>query len=192
MMLPEIHGQWHGRGCAAGASAAPRGFAASPSCRSTLHQIIALALCALALFAAGKPGAARAQNADMVEFIRDLYVQEIERHTARAPISDAEFFARFTADLRALMQAPRHRAGPAGPILDDFFGWGVLPGEPIKLMQVVPVSARGLVRVELLIRGETRQIVVHLASEDGLWKIVDISYDQGDSLRTYFQRITSR
>jgi hypothetical protein len=130
----------------------------------------------------------------MVAFVRDLYVREIERHSTRAPISEAAFLGLFSGDLRALMQAPRHDGDPAGRILHDFFGWGVLPGHPVNLVQVVAVDAGGLnlVRVELVARGETRQIIVRLAREDHLWKIADISYEDGESLRAYFQRVTRR
>jgi hypothetical protein len=49
-----------------------------------------------------------------------------------------------------------------------------------------------LVRVDLVVRGEKRQIIVRPVREGGLWKIADISYDHGDSLLTYYRRITGR
>ena len=151
-------------------------------------------LLAPVLLVLGGLGSARAEDADMVEFVRDLFARELDRHDLRAPISDAAFFAMFASDLRTLMQAPRSYTGPEGRILNVFFGWGVLPGQPVKIVQVVPVNAQGrnLVRVELLARGEPRHSVLRLTREDGLWKIADISYDSGESLRTYFQQITGR
>jgi hypothetical protein len=156
--------------------------------------VIVFALFTLVLAALGEPSPARAQDAGMVDFVRDLYVREIERHNTRSPMSDAAFFAPFTSDLRVLFQAPRHDSEPAGPILDDFFGWGVLPGHPVQLVEVARVKNRGLnlVRVDLVVRGETRQIIVHLARENDLWRIENISYDYGESLRAYLQRITGR
>ena len=134
----------------------------------------------------------------MVEFVRDLYTGEIELHLSRAPVSPEAFFAPFASDLRALMQAPRPNAGrgPIGRILHAFFGWGVLPGQPVKLVQVVPAfggaGSLTLVRVDLDHHGATHQIIVRPVRENGLWKIADISYDSGEDLRTYYRRITGR
>jgi hypothetical protein len=154
----------------------------------------------LALVAAIVTGdrAARAVDIGMVEFVRDLYAREIEMHNARAPVSPEAFFSLFTGELRGLMQAPRPNAGrePIGRILHAFFGWGVLPGRPVRLLQVVPATGgtdgAGAVRVDLSVNGKTRQIEVHPLRENGAWKVADISYDQGDSLRTYYRRITGR
>jgi hypothetical protein len=157
---------------------------------------IVFALFAVVLVASGGLSYARAHDAGMVEFVRDLYAREIDLHNARAPVSAEAFFALFARDLRTLMQAPRPYAGrePIGRILHAFFGWGVLPGQPVKLVQVADGGIHGvkLVRVDLVVHGEKRQIVVRPAREDGLWKIADISYDNGETLRTYYRRITGR
>ena len=134
----------------------------------------------------------------MIEFVRDLYAREIEQHLARTPSSAEAFFALFARDLRTLMQAPRPHAGaePIGRILHAFFGWGVLPGQPVKLIRVVPAfggtGGLTLVRVDLEHHGATHQILVRSVRENGLWKIADISYDSGEDLRTYYRRITGR
>ena len=125
--------------------------------------------------------------------VSDLYLREIEMHNSGAPTSAAAFFALFAEDLRELMQAPRPYAGrePIGHILHAFFGWGILPGRQVKFVQAVAADG-GLVRVDLEARGGARQIMVRPVRENGLWKIADISYESGDSLRAYYRRITGR
>jgi hypothetical protein len=164
-----------------------------PPCLFNRRQVVC------ALVAAAMPaGVVRAQDTGMVEFVRDLYVREIELHLSRAPVSAEAFFALFARDLRALMQAPRPNAAaePIGRILHAFFGWGVLPGQPVKLIRVMPAyggtGGLTLVRVDLEHYGETHQIIVRPVRENGLWKIADISYDSGEDLRTYYRRITGR
>ena len=165
-------------------------------CRLDRRQTV-IALLAAVLTASG-PGPARAQDSAMIEFVRDLYAREIAMHLARTPDSAEAFFALFARDLRALLQAPRPYAGrePIGRILHAFFGWGVLPGQPVKLLRVVAAEGgtggRTLVRVDLEHHGATHRIIVRPVREDGLWKIADISYDSGEDLRTYYRRITGR
>ncbi len=103
----------------------------------------------------------------------------------------------FARDLRALVQAPRPGLArePTGPILHAFFGWGVLLGKPVRLDKVMPAfggtGGLKLVRADLVVHGARRQILVRPVREDGLWKIVDISYDHGESLVAYYRRITA-
>src|SRR5258708_27251940 len=143
-----------------------------PPCRLSRRQFVC------ALLAAGLPlSAARARGIPMVEFVRDLYVQQVALHAVRKPIGEAEFFALFSHELRALMQAPRPGLArePIGRILNAFFGWGVLPGQTVELDQVMPAfggtGGLYLVRVDLVVRGEGRQILVGPVLENGLWKI---------------------
>jgi ribosomal protein S28E/S33 len=164
-----------------------------PRCRLSRRQFVC------ALVAVAMPmGVARAQQGGMVEYVRDLYVREIEMHLSRKPSSAEAFSALFARDLRALMQAPRPGLAhePIGRILHAFFGWGVLPGQPVKLVQVIPAlggtGGLTLVRVDLEHHGATHQIIVRPVREDGLWKIADVSYDNGEDLRTYYRRITGR
>jgi ribosomal protein S28E/S33 len=164
-----------------------------PPCRLSRRQVIC------AFVAVTMPiGVARAQGGGAVEFVRDLYVREIEMHLSRKPGSAEAFFALFARDLRVLMQSPRPHVGrePIGRILHAFFGWGVLPGQPVKLIQVIPAPGGNggltLVRVDLEHHGATHQIIVRPVREDGLWKIADVSYDSGEDLRTYYRRITGR
>ncbi len=127
---------------------------------------------------------------DGVAFVRDLYARQVALHNARGRMTQADFLPLFARDLRALMQAPRPglARAPAGPILNAFFGWGILPGQPVALQRVR--AAGGGIAVDIVARGEPRRITVSLLREQGLWKIADISYGHGESLRAYYRRIT--
>jgi hypothetical protein len=150
------------------------------------------------LLAAALPAAARAgDDLDMVGFVRRLYAEQVRQHASDERMSEQAFYALFARDLRALMQAPRPGLArePAGPILHAFFGWGVLPHVPVSLVDVMPAfggtGGLKLVRVDLTVRGAPRQILVRPVREDGLWKIADISYGNGESLAAYYRRITT-
>jgi hypothetical protein len=131
-----------------------------------------------------------------LSYVHDLYRREVDRHNSRGKISNDEFYALFAADLRQLMQAPHPGLArePQGPILNAFFGWGVLPGQPVKFVQAVPAPGKAgeRVRVELEVRDARRYVLVHLVHGNGLWKIANISYGNGESLREYYRRITQR
>jgi len=127
---------------------------------------------------------------DGVAFVRDLYARQVALHNARGRMTQADFLPLFALSLRALMQAPRPGLArePAGPILHAFFGWGILPGQPVTLQRVR--AAGGGIAVDIVARGEPRRITVSLLREQGLWKIADISYGHGESLLAYYRRIT--
>ena len=159
---------------------------------------ICLALIGALIFVPHACHVAHALERGMLEFVRELYARETERHNARAPISEEAFLALFARDMRGLMQAPRSYTDrePAGPILNAFFGWGVLPGRAVELIQVIPADGApgnlDLVQVGIRVNAERRRILVRSAREDGRWKIADILYENGDSLRAYYARITGR
>lgn len=150
------------------------------------------------LLVAMLPAAARADDdLAMVGFVRNLYVEQVRQHASDERMSEQAFYALFSRELSALMQRPRPGLArePAGPILHAFFGWGVLPHVPVSLLDVMPAlggtGALKLVRVDLTVRGAKRQILVRPVREDGLWKISDISYDNGESLAANYRRITA-
>ena len=68
---------------------------------------ICLALIGALIFAPHASQVAHALERGMLEFVRELYARETERHNARAPISEEAFLALFARDMRGLMQAPR-------------------------------------------------------------------------------------
>jgi len=155
---------------------------------------------ALLATSAGMACAAHAHETsrDMVTFVRGLYTRHVDMHAADAPLSTAAFEALFSRDVVALMRAPKVNAHkePDGPILNAFFGWGVLPTLPVTLDKVAPAAdatgSLSLVRVDVVFRGEKRQILVRPVREDGAWRIADISYGSGPGLVAYYRRITGR
>jgi hypothetical protein len=97
--------------------------------------------------AAALLGAARTAHAECGEqtaneFVRALYERQAELLAANKPLSDDEFYELFARDLRRLMKAPRRTRNnqPIGPILNAFFGWGVLPGTEVKIGKIALVS----------------------------------------------------
>ena len=157
------------------------------------------------LVGAASAGAARtahAENApgdiEYVAFVRDLYTRQVEMRKSDTHMSDAEFYPLFSREVRTLMQAPKADAGkePDGPILNTFFGWGVLPRLEVTLDAVAPAFGGAgrvpLVRVDIVFRGEKRQIMVRPVWEDDAWRIADIAYGSGPGLVAYLRRITGR
>ena len=153
------------------------------------------AICALLVLAVSL-GTARADDIDMVEFVRKLYTDEVRMHANDEHASEEAYYALLTRELRMLMQGPlpgRARE-PIGRIFHTFFGWGVLPRVPVTLAAVMPAyggtGGLYLVRVDLLVRDEPRQLIVRPVREDGLWKIADITYGNNEGLLAYYRRIS--
>jgi hypothetical protein len=148
-------------------------------------------LCAL-LIAVLPIGSASADE-DMVAFVRGVYAQQVRLHAAGENLREREFVALFSPDMVALMRAPRPglEGEPAGPLLNAFFGWGVLPGQPVTLMEVAATEG-GEVNVDLIVRSERRRVTIRPVRANGLWTIADISYGRGEALRSYYMRITGR
>ena len=150
------------------------------------------------LLAATLPAVARADDdLAMVGFVRELYTEQVRQHASDERMSEQAFYALFARELSALMRAPRPGLArePSGRLLHAFFGWGVLPHVPVTVAAVMPAfggtGGLKLVRVDLTVRGAPRQILVRPVREDGLWKIADISYGNGESLAAYYRRITA-
>jgi len=164
-------------------------------------QPVSRRCCVAALAAVSLAGIAWPAAADeppALSFVRDLYRREVDRHNNRTKMPNEAFTALFSSDMRALMQAPRSGLSdePIGRILHAFFGWGVRPGQPVTFVQAD--SARGgsverpAVRVVLDVHGARRDVLIRVLRENGLWKISDIDYGDGESLREYYRRITRR
>jgi hypothetical protein len=150
--------------------------------RSVLLAAVVLAL----------PRAAAAQTeSEAVSFVRDLYTREIARHAAHGRTGEAEFLAPFASRTQAVWRASRvagaPASDPAGPILNAYFGWGVLPGHAVTLDGVA--SGSGLsVSVRLTVRGEARTAVVQLVRENRGLRVADIAYGRGESFLAYHRR----
>lgn len=138
------------------------------------------------------PSAARGQgDAESAVLVRALYEREIARHNARQRVGEAEFLAPFARDTQAVWRKARDDKrpthDPAGPILNAFFGWGVLPGHEVTLAGVAQ-PAELFVAVRLAVRGRTRTATVQLVREAGALRIADIAYESGESFLAYNRR----
>jgi hypothetical protein len=99
----------------------------------------------------------------------------------------------------ALMQAPRRPARNVslGPVLNAFFGWGVLPRTEVAIGKVNLVSGQdegpATIAVPVSYRGEAHKVLVHvlLDEQDG-WLIANIIYDNGKSLIDHYRDMTGR
>lgn len=151
-----------------------------------------------ALSAGARDGRAECGELTSNEFVGELYEKQARLHAANTPLAADEFHALFASDLRKLMQAPRRypKDTPIGPLLNAFFGWGVLPGTEIKVEKLALVSGNhegpATVGVELNYRGESRKILVHAVRENEVWLVANIIYDNGKSLISHYRGITAR
>ncbi|MEP6841321.1 MAG: hypothetical protein ABJA75_24945 [Bradyrhizobium sp.] len=130
------------------------------------------------------------------EFVETLYQKQARLQAERSPLGEEEFYALFSRRMRKLMQAPRPKNPNLGPLSNAFFGRGVLPGADIKIGKVALVdgddTGPATIRVEIEHRGEPRKILVRVVTENDAWRIANISYDFGGSLREYHCALTGR
>ncbi len=131
---------------------------------------------------------------DPMIFVRRVYQREILRDARGDKIGNAAFYALFTAEVSRVLQSPV-QPRPNFPIglSHAFYGPGVLPGTEVTLQTVTPAAAgkgRGTaVAVDLKVRGTPRRIIVHVAREQGRWRIADIDYGTGESYVTYQRKV---
>ena len=94
-----------------------------------------LALSAGAALLGAAPARAECGGPSAVEFVEELYEKQARLQAQNTPLGQDEFLAMFSKVMRALMQAPRHpaRSVSLGPLLNAFFGWGVLPREGLLI-----------------------------------------------------------
>ena len=132
------------------------------------------------------------------EFVRELYEKQARLHAANTPLSPDEFHALFSSDLRKLMQAPRRSQNnaPIGPLLNAFFGWGVLPATEVTIGKITLISGKhegpAIVGVDVGYRGENRRILVHVVREKEVWLVANVIYGSGRSLVAHYRGITGQ
>ncbi|MBI5262360.1 MAG: hypothetical protein HY852_11165 [Bradyrhizobium sp.] len=125
-------------------------------------------------------GTAKCGEMGNVEFVRALYEKQARAQAANVPPSDSEFTALFSDKSRRLMRAPRAYPAnaPIGPILNAFFGWGVLPKTEVGIGTVARVAGGdtgpATIAVDVVHHGTTHKVFVHVLREDGGWRIDDI------------------
>jgi hypothetical protein len=99
------------------------------------------------------------------------------------------------------MRAPRHHRenAPIGPLLNAFFGWGVLPGTEVKIGKIAQVAGSdydealpATFAVELNHHDAPHKVLVRVIRERGNWRVANISYDSGSSLADYYRDIRRR
>jgi hypothetical protein len=162
------------------------------------RQFVFGIVAAAALSGLSRDGHAECGETTSNEFVGELYQKQARLHAANTPLTADEFHALFSSDLRKLMQAPRRYQNnmPVGPLLNAFFGWGVLPRTEIKVGKVALVSGNyegpATVGVDLNYRGESRKILVHAVRENEVWLVANIIYDSGKSLVSHYRGITAR
>jgi hypothetical protein len=137
-------------------------------------------------------------EATAVEFVGDLYEKQARLLATRTPLAPEDFYALFARDLRQLVQAPPSSLNnaPDGPLLNAFFGWGVLPGTEVTTGKVALNSGNyegpATVGVDIRYRGEKHRLLVHVVREDRAWLVANIIYDSGKSLIAHYRSITAR
>jgi hypothetical protein len=154
---------------------------------------------AVALLACStRPGGAECGSSGITEFIDITWQKQARLLAARMPPDNEQFENLFSPGMRVLMHAPRPflRDQPIGPLLNAFFGWGVLPGAEIKVGNIEIDSGDQMgpatVRVKIEHRSEPHQILVHVIMVDDDWRIANIIYDNGKSLIDHYRAITGR
>jgi hypothetical protein len=157
-----------------------------------LRRHILMSLLAMSSIAVMHGGAGAWEFDDPEPFVRALYEREIARHNSGGTPSEAEFLALFTRETRALILAGRRNKAmfPPGEVLNVFFGWGVLPGQPVELKDVWNYRGRHvlMIVVDLTVHGESRKAYVHAVRQDGRWRISSIAYDEGDDFASYWRK----
>jgi len=159
------------------------------------HFILVLSAGAALLGAA--PARAECGGPSAIEFVEDLYQKQARLMAENAPLSQEDFLELFSRGMRALMQAPRrpNRNVSLGPVLNAFFGWGVLPRTEVTVGKVCLVSGQdegpATVGVALSYRGEAHRVQVHVILDDG-WHVANIIYDNGKSLIDHYRETTGR
>jgi hypothetical protein len=131
--------------------------------------------------------------------IRRSHLEKQARlHKEKAPLGEEAFYALFSSDMQKLMRAPRSMPAntPVGPLLNAFFGYGVLPGAEVEIGKIAPVWGKdtgpATVRVAIKHRGERSNILVHVVREGDDWRIANVIYDSGKSLISHYRAMTAR
>src|SRR5262245_19435123 len=156
-----------------------------------------LSLSAGAALLGAAPAHAECGGPSAIEFVEGLYEKQARLQAQNTPLGKDEFLALFSKGMRALMQAPRRPARDVslGPVLNTFFGWGVLPRTEVTIGKVNLVSGQdegpATVGVAITYRGETHMVLVHVILDDG-WHIANIIYDNGKSLIDHYRDVTGR
>lgn len=162
------------------------------------REFILAASAAVALLAVPGTGHAECGGETATNFVETLYQKQARLQAERAPLSTQEFEALFSRSMRNLMRTSRRyrKNAPLGPVLNAFFGWGVLPGTEVAIQKVTFVdgddAGPATIRVTIEHHGQPHNILVRVASEHDEYRIANISYDSGLSLAGHYRALTGR
>lgn len=144
------------------------------------------------------PARAECGEPSALEFVEGLYEKQARLQAQNTPLGEGEFLALFSKGMRALMQAPRRqsRSAAEGPVLNAFFGWGVLPHTEITIGKMALVSGQNegpaTVGVPVRYRGEAHKVLVHVLLDEDGWHVANVIYDNGKSLLDHYRDVTGR
>jgi hypothetical protein len=156
------------------------------------HVLLAMLLVP-ALSSAATACHAECDDYTNTDYVASLYQSQARMLAAKSPLSEEELLSMFSRDMRELMRAPHQTPAnaPDGPVLNAFFGWGVLPGTDVKIGKVKRVSGKedgpARIAVEVSHHDQKHRIMVRVVKERGNWRIADIAYDTGKSLAEHLR-----
>ncbi len=157
-----------------------------------------LLLSAGAALLGAPPAHAECGGPSAIGFAEAVWQRQARLLAENVPLEQEEFLELFSRGMRQLMEAPRKpdRNTTLGPVLNAFFGWGVLPKTEVTVGKVSLISGDNegpaMVSVALKYRGEAHQVRVHLIQGDEDMRIANIIYDNGRSLLDYYRETSAR
>jgi hypothetical protein len=157
-----------------------------------------LALSAGAALLGAPPARAECGGPSALDYVEGLYEKQVRLQAQNTPLDQEEFLELFSKGMRALMQAPRRpgRNVTLGPLLNAFFGWGVLPGIEVTTGKLSLVSGQdegpATIGIPLSYRGETHKVLVHVLLDEDGWRVANIIYDNGKSLIDHYREMAGR
>jgi len=161
------------------------------------RQFILAFSAAAALFGA-RSARAECGGPSALDFVEGLYEKQSRLQAQNTPLGQDEFLELFSKGMRALMRAPRRhgRSAAEGPVLNAFFGWGVLPRTEVTVGKVSLASGQdegpATIGVPLSYRGEAHKVLVHVLLDEDGWRVANIIYDNGKSLIDHYRDVTGR
>jgi hypothetical protein len=144
------------------------------------------------------PAHAECGGPSAIGFADAVWQRQARLQVENVPLEQEEFLRLFSKGMRQLMEAPRRPDSKVslGPVLNAFFGWGVLPRTEVTVGKVSLVSGDNegpaMVSVALTYRGEAHKVRVHLIQGDEDLRIANIIYDNGKSLLDYYRDLAGR
>jgi hypothetical protein len=157
-----------------------------------------LALSAGAALLGAPPAHAECGGPSAIGFVEAVWQRQARLQAENVPLDQEEFLRLFSKGMRQLMEAPRKPDSKVmlGPVLNVFFGWGVLPKTEVSVGKVSLISGDNegpaMMSIGLTYRGEAHKVRVHLIMGDEDMRIANIIYDNGKSLIDHYRDLAGR